>query len=69
MVLTQKPARARCLEVRRKITKVEARAMSAIMVPNTLPPWSSYKLSPGGGPGMLDGPDMVWFDEDAGVRW
>ena len=65
VALTQKPARARCLEVRRKTTKVEARAMSATIVPSILSPWSACKLKPGwcnsaaGRPDMLDGPDMA----------
>lgn len=39
--------------------------MSAIIVPRILSPWSAYRLNPGwwktagGGPDMLDGPDMV----------
>ena len=65
VALTQKPARARCLEVRRKTTKVEARAMSATIVPSILSPWSACKSKPGrcksaaGRPDMLDGPDMA----------
>lgn len=73
--LTQKPARARCLEVRRKTTKVKASTMSAIIVPSILSPWSAYRLNPGwggtagGGPAMLDGPDIVCLDEAAEIRW
>lgn len=65
VLLTQKPARARCLEIRRKSTKVVARIMSAIIVPRILSPWSACRLKPGwwrtagGGPDTLDGPDMV----------
>ena len=39
--------------------------MRAIIVPSILSPWSAYRLNPGlfmsagGGPDMLDGPDMV----------
>lgn len=55
----------RCLEVKRKTTKVEARTIRAIIVPIILPPWSAYSWNPGwsktcrGGPDMLDGPDMM----------
>lgn len=64
-MLTQKPARARYLETRRKVTNVEAKRISAIIVPTILSPWSAYRLNPGrwtidgGGPEPPDDESMV----------
>ena len=62
-LLTQNPARAKCLETKRKMTKVDARTIRAIITATTLSPRSAYILKPGrlntagGGPDILDGAD------------
>lgn len=51
--------------MRRRATKVDARTISAIIIPSILSPWLACRLNPemggppAGGPDMLDGADMA----------